>query len=95
MGMKIEVTGTITYTVDLTDEEVDKVRKRVKKKEKENGYPTFDSESSILEAVKELHDEDEISLYEGGKYTESDFCTESINWSEFEEKEPEEILNEE
>lgn len=39
-----------------------------------------------------MNGEGKISLYEDGECTESDFNTDEIRWSEFEEREPEEIL---
>ena len=50
----------------------------------------------ILEAKHEWEIkiyEGKISLYDNGKATESDFSTSSIDWSEFEKREPEEIIN--
>ena len=47
---------------------------------------------NVSEAVHELYTNGEISFYEDGKYTESDFNTEDVRWSEFEKREPEEIL---
>ena len=87
MGMCIEVQATVTYTVRLTDEEV----KLVKEKMEENRDPFTDKYDMIL-AIRELYDEGKISLYDNGKATESDFSTESIDWSEFEKREPEAIL---
>lgn len=47
---------------------------------------------NISEAVHELYANGEISFYNDGKYIESDFNTDDVRWSEFEEREPEEIL---
>lgn len=52
----------------------------------------MDKKKAIAKAVEMLCEEDEIDLYE--ESTESDFCTDEINWSEFERRTPEEILNE-
>ena len=47
---------------------------------------------NISEAVHELYADGEISFYDDGKCIESDFNTDEVRWSEFEEREPEEIL---
>ena len=86
-GMDIEAIGVFTYTVHLTKEDVDKIRQwildPVNKDELEE-----DMRENIIKAVSNL----EIHLYEDGKYIESDFRTDDILWSEFEKREPEEIL---
>ena len=90
MGMKIEVIATTWYTVHLSDEDVEKVKQWIK--DHENDLPSFDMKENISEAVHELYVNGEISFYEYGKYTESDFNTEDVRWSEFEKREPEDIL---
>lgn len=60
--------------------------------EHKDELPSFDMEENILHAIRELHSDCEIELYDGEKETESDFMTEEINWSEFEEMTAEEIL---
>ena len=47
---------------------------------------------AILKAVSILSSECEIELY--ADTVESDFATDEINWSEYEEREAEEILSE-
>ena len=47
---------------------------------------------NVSEAVYELYANGEISFYDDGKYTESDFNIDEVRWSEFEEREPVEIL---
>lgn len=47
---------------------------------------------NVSEVVHELYANGEISFYDDGKCTESDFNTDEVRWSEFEEREPEEIL---
>lgn len=90
MGMKIEVEATTIYTVHLTDEDMAKVKKWIKKHEEE--LPCFRMEDNIAWAVARLYEEDEISLYDDGKADESDFYTDKVRWSKFEERTPEEIL---
>ena len=91
MGMCIEVEGKIIYTVQLTDEDVALVKQWIAERGKE-GLPSFDMKENSAYAVEKLYGEGKISLYDGDKAVESDYCTESIYWSEFEDKEPEEIL---
>jgi len=90
MGMNIEVVGKTWYTVHLTDEDVEKVRRYIK--EHKNDLPSFDMDKNICWAVGKLASRCEIELYSDDKATESDFNTEEINWSEYEERTPEEIL---
>lgn len=92
MGMLIEVEGRTIYTVELSDEDVDKVKQYIK--EHEEDLPSFNMEDNIAHAVAQLHNEDQISFYDDGKATESDFFTEKVSWSEFEEREAEDILKE-
>ncbi len=92
MGMDIEVVGKTWYTVHLTDEDVEKVKQYIK--DHEYDLPSFDMGKNICWAVDELSSRCEIELYSDDKATESDFSTEEINWSEYEERTPEEILSE-
>ena len=92
MGMEIEVIGKTYYTVHLDDEDVNKVKKWIK--DYEEDLPSFDMKENICAAVMDLYSDGQIDLYSDDKATESDFDTESINWSEYEEKMAEEILNE-
>ena len=92
MGMEIEVIGKTYYTVHLDDEDVNKVKKWIK--DHEENLPSFDMKENICAAVMNLYSDGQIDLYSDDKATESDFDTESINWSEYEEKMAEEILNE-
>lgn len=93
MGMDIEVVGSTIYTVHLTDEDVEKVRHKLIETSKANPMMDGVLDTDVCEAISELYAEDEIELYFDGKATESDFCTEEIRWSEFEDREPEEIFN--
>lgn len=90
MGMKIQATAMVTYTCELSDEAVEKVKKFIDS----NSEPYFEdekySEEEILRAVRELNSDCEIELYENS--VESDFNTVDIDWSEFEEREPNEIF---
>ena len=90
MGMCIEVEGKTIYTVKLTDEDVSLVKQWIE--EHEEDLPSFDMKENIARAVRRLYDDGKISLYDKGKATESDFFTEGVSWSEFEDREPEEIF---
>lgn len=90
MGMELEVVARVTYTVHLSDEDMKKVKKYLKDT-KEN-LPSFSDEENLCYAVRTLYEQGEISLYDDGKATESDFSTEEFNWSEFENKTVEQIL---
>lgn len=90
MNMCIEVEARAIYTVHLEDEDIAKVKKWIK--EHEDELPSFDMKNNIAWAVARLYEEGEISLYDDGKANESDFYTDVVRWSEFEEREPEEIL---
>ena len=90
MGMCVEVEGKIIYTVRLTDEDVKLVKQWID--EHEEDLPSFDMKENIAYVVRRLYDNGKISLYNKGKTTESDFYTESVSWSEFENREPEEIF---
>ncbi len=91
MGMCIEVEGKTIYTIHLTDEDVKLVKQWIG--EHEDDLPSFDMRENIACAVRRLYDDGKISLYDGRKEVESDFYTEGIFWSEFEDREPEEILS--
>lgn len=91
MGMCIEVEGRTIYTVNLTNEDVELVKQWIKKNE--DDLPYFDMKENTMYAVRRLYELGEISFYEKNKAVESDFYTEAVNWSEFEEREPEEILS--
>lgn len=90
MGMKIEVVGKTWYTIDLSDEDVEKIRQYLKNHENEMKYYT--KEKAIIRAIEALESDMEISLFDGEKETESDFMTDEINWSGFERRSAEEIL---
>lgn len=90
MGMCIEVEGKTIYTVKLTDEDILLVKQWLE--EHEEDLPSFDMRENIAYAVRRLYDNGKISLYDKDKATESDFYTEVVSWSEFEDREPEAIL---
>lgn len=85
--LKVEAVGTIYYTCELSDEDEEKVIRYIKDNSDEFDYM---DEDTIMEAVRILWDKGEIELYENA--TESDYSTEEINWSEFEDRSTEEIL---
>lgn len=87
--LKVEVVGTIYYTCELSDEEEEKVVNYIKDNPEE--FEFMDSKEAILSAVNILYGDSEIELYNNA--TESDYLTEEINWSEFEERSADEILS--
>lgn len=87
--LKVEVVGTIYYTCELSDEEEEKVVSYIKDNPEE--FEFMDSKEAITTAVNILYGDSEIELYNNA--TESDYYTEEINWSEFEERSADEILN--
>ena len=86
--LKIEAVGTIYYTCELSDKDEEKVVNYIKDNPEEFEFMT--EEESILAAVNILYNDSEIDLYENA--IESDYSTEEVNWSEFEDRSPEEIL---
>ena len=86
--LKVEAVGTIYYTCRLSDEDEEKIVRYIKDNPEEFKY--MDDEEAIVEAVKILYSDGEIELYNNA--TESDYSTEEINWSEFEDRNGEEIL---
>lgn len=86
--IKVEVVGTIYYTCELSDEDEKKVVNYIKDNPEE--FEFMDNEEAITTAVNILYGDSEIDLYDNA--TESDYITEEINWSEFEERSAEEIL---
>ncbi len=87
--LKVEAVATVTYTCELSDEDEKKVIKYIKNNPDEFKFMT--DEESILAAVDILYNDGKLDLYDDS--VESDFSTEEINWSEFEDKSAEEILN--
>lgn len=89
-GMEIQVIGKVYYTVHLTEEDVEKVREYIK--EHKDNLSNFDMEENICDAVYKLWANGDIDLYDNSKAIESEFETEEINWSEFEDRDAEKIL---
>ena len=87
--LKVEVVGRICYTCELSDEDEAKVVNYIKDNPEEFEFMT--EKESIIAAVDILYNDSEIELY--GNAIESDYSTEEINWSEFEKRSADEILN--
>ena len=87
---KIEAVATVYYTCLLSDEDGKKVLDYIKENPKE--FEFMSCKQKIIKAAEKLYEEDEIDLYQFSD--ESDFSTEEIKWSEFEDRTAEEILNE-
>lgn len=95
MGMKIEAKVITYYTVELTDEDVQKVKNYLKSHLEESPHFRYEMDKNIAWAVKKLTDKGEINLFDrhiDNKAVKTESWTEDIFWSEFEEQEPEEIL---
>lgn len=88
--LKIETVATTWFTCDLSDEDEKKIVGYIKDHPDE--FEFMDKEDAIAKAVEILYENDEIDLYASA--TESDFSTDEIKWSEFEDRTAEEILNE-
>ena len=87
--LKIKAVATVTYTCELSDEDEEKVVKYIKDNPDEFEFMT--DKESILAAVNILYNDSKLDLYDDS--VKSDFSTEEINWSEFEDKSAKEILN--
>lgn len=85
---KVEAVATVYYTCSLSDEDGQKVLDYIRENPEE--FRFMSDEKKILKAVKLLHRDCKIELYNDS--TESDFITEEIRWSEFEDRTAEEIL---
>lgn len=86
--LKIEAVGTVYYTCELSDEDEKKVVNYIK--DNPEDFEFMNEKESIAAAVRILYDNSEIELYDDA--IESDYSTEEIRWSEFEERSVEEIL---
>ena len=87
---KIEAVATVYYTCSLSEEDFQKVINYIK--ENPRKFEFMSDKDKIIEAVGILASDCEIELY--GNATESDFITDEIKWSTFEERTAEEILGE-
>jgi 16S rRNA C967 or C1407 C5-methylase (RsmB/RsmF family) len=87
--LKIEVVARVYYTCSLSNEDEKKVIDYIKENEEE--FKFMSEEDKILKAVEELYSNNEIDVYENS--TESDMSTEEFNWSEFENRDAEDIIS--
>lgn len=87
---KIQAVATVYYTCSLSDEDSQKVIDCIKENPEEFEFMT--DKEKIVRAVGILSDNCEIELYDD--CIDSDFNTDEIRWSEFEERTAEEILSE-
>lgn len=85
----VEAVATIYYTCTLSDEDGQKVLDYIKENPEE--FEFMSDKKKILKAVEILSNNCDIELYDDS--VESDFSTEELRWSEFEDRTPEEILN--
>ena len=87
---KVEAVATVYYTCSLSDEDGQKVLNYIKENPEE--FEFMLAKEKIIKAVEKLYDDSEINIYDDS--VESDFTTEKIIWSGFEEKTAKEILEE-
>lgn len=87
---KIEAVATVYYTCSLSEEDSQKVINYIK--ENPGKFDFMSDEDKIIRTVSILSSDCEIELYDDA--VESDFNTDEIRWSEFEERTAEEILGE-
>lgn len=92
-GLKLQVEATVVYTVTLTEEDMNLVKDYISDNCEKDMMDIFAKEN-ILDAVNELVYDDKIALYDDWKAIESDFYTNDITWSNYEDRSPEEILEE-
>lgn len=85
---EIEAVGCTVYTCTISDEDEQKIKQYIKDHAEEMEF--MSDKEKIIKAVSEC---DGIELYKDS--VESDFWTEEIKWSEFEERSAEEIIGEE
>lgn len=85
---KVEAVATVYYTCSLSDEDGQKVLDYIKENPEE--FEFISDKKKILKAVEILSNNCEIELYDDS--TESDFSTDELRWSEFEDKTAEQIL---
>lgn len=88
--LKVEVVGKIYYTCTFTDEEEKKIVEYIK--DNPEDFKFMSNKQKILNAIEALWGKDELDLYKNT--VESDYQTAEINWSEFEQKTPAQILTE-
>lgn len=81
---EIEAVGCTVYTCTISDEDEKKIKQYIKDHEEE--MECMDDEEKIIKAIAEC----DIDLYNNA--VESDFWTDEIKWSEYEERTAEEIL---
>jgi sulfur relay (sulfurtransferase) DsrC/TusE family protein len=86
---KIEVVARIYYTCNLSNEDEKKVINYIKENYEE--FKFMSEKDKILKAVEELYSNNKIDVYKNS--TESDMSTEEFNWSEFEERDAEDIIS--
>lgn len=88
--LKIEAVASVTYTCTISDEDEKKILKHIN--ENPERFEFMSAKSAILKAVEDLDSNCKIDVYKS--CTESDVSTEEYKWSEFEERDAIEIINE-
>lgn len=86
--LKMEAIASVYYTCTLSDEDEQKILQVIQDNPEE--FEFMSDKEKILRAASILYTKCEIDLYKDA--VESDFSTEELNWSEYEERQPEEIM---
>lgn len=89
--LKIEAIATTWYTYELTEEEENAVKKLIEENE-DGKYDYMSEEEKIVKAFSKLYNDGKTNLYQNSNTVESDFNTESFGYSEFNECNAEEWL---
>ena len=86
-GMTVEVVGATWYSVELEEDDVRNIKKWIDENINEDELSYSDMKDLMIRAMEEL----EIPFFDR-EYVKSDYNTEDIKWSTFEDRSPEEIL---
>lgn len=82
----VEAIGYFCYTCTISDYNEKKIKEWINAHKNDDELEYLNNQERIIKAIEELG----IDLYE--ECVESDFCTDEVRWSEFENSSAEEIL---
>lgn len=85
---RIEVIETVYHTATISDEDEKLIKAYIK--DNIDDFEFMSDKGKIIEAINILSSDCKIDLY--NNTVESESCTDSIKWSEFEECSAEQIL---
>lgn len=89
--MKIEVKATVTYTYELSDKEEEKLARIIRNIPDEFRYMT--DNQKVAHAFEMLYASNDTELYENDRTTMSDFRTDEFLYSEFNDIDAEDWLD--